>query len=166
MKTAFLLSTGTFRGDLLTKKSNILSLSDVVGELLDLFRKSIDGVVKTAFLLSTGTFRGDLVSKKNIILSLSDVVGELLDLFRKSIGGVVKFCNYVSIETLREKNFSQKNKVFQKKQRFCESFSKVVEWISLGLSKLHSECPLGTFSRKILFRRKNLSHLNFANRAR
>ena len=36
-------------------------------------------------------------------------------------------------------------------QRFSERFSEIVEWISAGLSKLHSECPLGTFSRKYCF---------------
>ena len=33
------------------------------------------------------------------------------------------------------------------------------------MPKLHSECPLGIFSIKILFLRKNLFHLNYANRA-
>ena len=104
---------------------------------------------------------------KSTISSLSDVVGELFDLFRKSMGGVVKLCNYVSVETFRGKKvFSQQNEVFQKKQGLREKFSVIVEKFSTGLPKLHSDCPLGTFSRKILFVWKNLFHLNFANRSR
>ena len=124
------------------------------------------GVVKTAIYLSTGTFRG-VSWGKSTILSLSDVVGELSDLLRKSFGGVVKLCNYVSRETFRRKKvfFPEKWFFFQNRQSLSENFSVIVEKISAGLPKLHSECPLGIFSRKILFLRKNLFHLIFANRA-
>ena len=148
------------------KKNLFPSFLEFKGKKLRIFPESIGGFVKTAFYLSTGTFRGVFYEKVPFYH-----FGTLLESCPTS-SGKVSTGLWIFVTTCPEKHseekrfFSQKNDFFRNRQSLSENFSVIVENISAGLPKLICECPLGTFSRKELFLRKNLFHLNFANRAR
>ena len=127
MKTAFLLSTGTFRGDLFTKKSNNLSLSDVVGELLDLFRKSICGVVKFCNHVSRETLR----RKKKIFFPEKTSFSKKAEVEGLFFGNCRKIFNRAAKTTFRLPvgSFFKKNTVCVK-ESFSSQFRKSIEKFS------------------------------------
>ena len=127
MKTAFLLSTGTFRGDLFTKKRNILSLSDVFGELLDLFRKIICGVVKFCNYVSIERFR----RKKKIFFPEKRSFSKKAEVEGLFFGNCRKIFNRAAKAAFRllVGNFFKKNTVCVK-ESFSSQFRKSIEKVS------------------------------------
>ena len=124
VKTALYLSTGTFRG-VFFGKSTILSLSDVVGELSDLFRKSFGGVVKFCNFVSRETFRG-----KKIFSQRNDCFSKQAALERKFFGNCGKIFGRPAKTALRVpiRNILKKNTVSEKESvssQFCKSSGKV-----------------------------------------
>ena len=152
MKTAFLLSTGTFWGDLFTKKRNILSLSDVVGELLDLFRKSICGVVKFCNYVSIERFR----RKKRFFPRKKEVFQKrqrLRDYFSVI---VEKFSTRLpKLDSIR--TFPRKTLILRKVFFISildierNSLCLLLTFFRVGLSKSPSTCPLEHFEGFIFF---------------
>ena len=119
VKTAFYLSAGTFRGVFLGK-STILSLSDVVGELSDLFRKSFGGVVKFCNYVSRETFRG-----KTIFFPEDWFFSKQAELERKLFGNCRKYFGRPAKTALRVpiRNIFKKNTVSEK-ESFSSQFRK------------------------------------------
>ena len=133
VKTAFYLSTGTFRGVFLGK-STILSLSDVVGELSDLFRKSFGGVVNFCNYVSRETFRG-----KKIFFPEERYFSKQAELERKFFGNCRKIFGRRAETAFRVpiRNIFKKNTVSEKESfssQFCKSSEKIFAfcWSFLG----------------------------------
>ena len=124
VKTAFYLSTGTFRGVFLGK-STFLSLWDVVGELSDLFRKSLGGVVKFCNYVSRETFRG-----KKIFFPEERYFSKQAELERKFFGNCRKIFGRRAKTAFRVpiRNIFNKNTVSEKESvlsQLCKSSGKV-----------------------------------------
>ena len=127
VKTAFYLSTGTFRGVFLGK-STISSLSDVVGELFDLFRKSICGVVNFCNYVSIERFRRKkkiFFPEKRSFSKKAEVEAEVEGLF---FGNCRKIFNRAAKTAFRllVENFFKKNTVCEK-ESFSSQFRKTIE---------------------------------------
>ena len=132
VKTAFYLSTGTFRGVFLGK-STFLSLWDVVGELSDLFRKSLGGVVKFCNYVSRETFRGKKIffPEERYFSKQAELERKFFGNCRKIFGRPAKTAFRVPIRNVfkkttvseKESFSSQFRKSSEKVFAFCWSFS-------------------------------------------
>ena len=133
VKTAFYLSTGTFRGVFLGK-STILSLSDVVGELSDLFRKSFGGVVNFCNYVSRERFRGKKIFSQKIdfFSKQAELERKVLSNCRKIFGRPAKTAFRVPIRNIFEKSTVSEKEPFS--SQFCKSSEKVFVfcWNFLG----------------------------------
>ena len=116
----------------LYEKNIILSLSDVVGELLDLFRKSIGGVVKFCNYVSIETVREKKFSQKNkVFQKKAEVQLKFFEIFGMNFGRAVKTACRVPVRNIFKKNTVSEKESFSSQFRkssgrvfaFCWSFS-------------------------------------------
>ena len=155
MKTAFLLSTGTFRGDFFTKKSIILSLSDVVGELLDLFRKSFGGVVSFCNYVSIETFRGKKIFPRKLkFFQIGRVWAKSSWSLPKSFRQGCQNCILCVTGKFLGKSYFWKKIFFLSSSDIEQEYFGILTRVFWHIVKTAFYVSIGTFTGKIIFWRK------------
>ena len=114
------------------EKCILLSFSDVVGELFDLFRKSIGGVVKFCNYVSINLFEEKIFPSKWSFSKQAEVQRKFFDNCRINSGRAVKIAFRVPIRNIFKKNTVSEKESFS--SQFCKSGEKVFAfyWSFLG----------------------------------
>ena len=105
------------------EKCILLSFSDVLGELFDLFRKSIGGVVKFCNYVSINLFEEKIFPSKWSFSKQAEVQRKFFENCRINFGRAVKIAFRVPIRNIFKKNTVSEKESFS--SQFCKSSEKV-----------------------------------------